>query len=424
MKITKSKAVRFLFVAVVVGITVGSAGCRMTTSPGFLSDPVISNNKHHQNTVNINVELAQNGTWFPMEMNEVEKAIRNSITKNALFQEIVDNKLGADYVLNVEIVKFIDPGTFSLSGSFTAVVEAVWTLTDNKNVKVVMQQTIKSPYTEWSLGDAGDKVTRARMGAVRDNIHLGLTAISELKLNSIVKDDAKPVSNEKIAIAAPAHQVIADYKNYILSRTLGTIAQTVDLFPAARSKGEISIEQVYSNSNNDSYRQTVTIWNHEGICVHDFNNGRQDFYFGAGVLVAGSNQSLDQVSERATKWVHGFKGSISSLADGQHLVASISEKEMMGMPIAPGETRVTVMRTQNSWPEFNFPYPATQLKVVRDYETSGGYITVDEIALYSSEVGCAIPVTKNGVVINGNLLFGEKSKSSVKTLSYKLVQLH
>ena len=62
--------------------------------------------------------------------------------------------------------------------------EAAWSLINNANKDVVMRESIKSSHTA-TMGDTllGAKRFRLAMeGAVRENINLGLTAISRLQL--------------------------------------------------------------------------------------------------------------------------------------------------------------------------------------------------------------------------------------------------
>jgi len=62
--------------------------------------------------------------------------------------------------------------------------EAGWSLIDAKNKKIVMKESIKSTYTA-SLSESVIGATRYRLaveGAARENIRLGLIAISKLKL--------------------------------------------------------------------------------------------------------------------------------------------------------------------------------------------------------------------------------------------------
>ncbi len=109
-----------------------------------------------------------------------------------------------------------------------------------------------------------------------------------------------------------------------------------------------------------------------------------------------------------------YEGDIAALRPGQTLVAKLKSSGQ------PGETRITVEDTRESWPEYGYTRPATRLKVVRDFETGPGYLKVEETVLYSPEVGCTIPVAQDFTEINGNRMFGSKT---VSKLSGKVLEV-
>ena len=108
------------------------------------------------------------------------KAIEESIIKSGLFTQAVQAK-DSDYMINVSIVYISKP---LFGASFTVNMETGWSLVNTVGKDSVMRESIKSSSTA-TTGDAFSGVTRLRLaveGAARENIRLGLIAISKLQL--------------------------------------------------------------------------------------------------------------------------------------------------------------------------------------------------------------------------------------------------
>lgn len=108
------------------------------------------------------------------------KAIEESIIKSGLFTQVVHAK-DSDYMINVSIVYISKP---LFGASFTVNMETGWSLVNTVGKDSVMRESIKSSFTA-TTGDAFGANTRLRLaveGAARENIRLGLIAISKLQL--------------------------------------------------------------------------------------------------------------------------------------------------------------------------------------------------------------------------------------------------
>lgn len=108
------------------------------------------------------------------------KAIEESIIKSGLFTQVIHAK-GSDYTLSVTIINMSKP---LFGASFTVSMETAWSLVNTVSQDVVMRESIKSSYTA-TMGESLVGVTRLRLaveGAARENIRLGLIAISKLRL--------------------------------------------------------------------------------------------------------------------------------------------------------------------------------------------------------------------------------------------------
>jgi len=108
-------------------------------------------------------------------------ALEEAIIKSSLFARVV-HAGSADYALNVNVVYASKP---IFGKSLTVKMEAGWSLIDTATQAVVMREPIKSSY-KTTPEDALGATTRLRLaveGAARENIRLGLSAISRLQLN-------------------------------------------------------------------------------------------------------------------------------------------------------------------------------------------------------------------------------------------------
>lgn len=178
---------RILFlplIAIFVSTIGGLSGC---TSPASQKGMVVSNipDVHrHSSTVAIisqgsNVGSVGGGSGIIISSDDFAEAIKESIIKNGLFTKVIHDK-DADYILYVIIVHTSLPG---VGTKCTVNIFAEWSLFDSGNHNV-MKETIKSSHTA-TMGDTIVAPTRFRLaveGAVRENIRLGLIAISKLKL--------------------------------------------------------------------------------------------------------------------------------------------------------------------------------------------------------------------------------------------------
>lgn len=111
---------------------------------------------------------------------DLRAAIESSVTKSALFQQVVQGKSG-DYELSVTVTKLSKP---MFGASFTVDMEAGWTLVKVSDKSIVMRKSITSTHTA-TMSDAFVGVTRLRLaveGAARNNIKSGLEQIAALNL--------------------------------------------------------------------------------------------------------------------------------------------------------------------------------------------------------------------------------------------------
>jgi hypothetical protein len=110
----------------------------------------------------------------------LQQAVAAAINQSKVFARTVEGKTG-DYALNVSLFSVSQP---SFGFSFTVGVEMGWTLTRVDTGAVVWQEAIKSQHTT-GTNEAFVGVTRLKIateGAVRDNIALGISKLSALKL--------------------------------------------------------------------------------------------------------------------------------------------------------------------------------------------------------------------------------------------------
>ncbi len=180
-----NRAVSFaLLIIMAVGVVWGLSGCSTPTATreGMILDPVPVLQKHPYSVALRTQGGIETGTTdFPGIPNEdFSKAIEESIIKTGLFTKVIQIN-GADYSLDVSIISMSKP---LIGTSFTVNLETGWSLVKTANKEVVMRESIKSSNTA-TMGDAFVGVTRFRLaveGAARENIRLGLLAISKLQL--------------------------------------------------------------------------------------------------------------------------------------------------------------------------------------------------------------------------------------------------
>ena len=109
------------------------------------------------------------------------KAIEESIIKSGLFDASSCTLKTLIILINVSIVYISKP---LFGASFTVNMETGWSLVNTVGKDSVMRESIKSSFTA-TTGDAFGANTRLRLaveGAARENIRLGLIAISKLQL--------------------------------------------------------------------------------------------------------------------------------------------------------------------------------------------------------------------------------------------------
>jgi len=159
------------------------AGCATTATHEGMTPLTFAEGTRHQKTVSVNVEggreLDALGRTGISDL-ELKKALLAAITKAQTFSQVIEGK-GSDYLLTVAIFSTEQP-VFGLS--FTAKLEAGWTLKRAASGETVWQEAIKSEHTA-TTGDAFVGATRLRLaveGAARNNISLGLAKIAKLSL--------------------------------------------------------------------------------------------------------------------------------------------------------------------------------------------------------------------------------------------------
>lgn len=179
----KNRSRKLSLLIIIVGITSGLSGCASPATKDAMTPHSIPDIHRHQKTIMIRTQGGnETGALDSSNIsnNDFANAIEESIVKTRLFTEVIHGN-GSDYILNVTIANMSKPlfGT-----SFTVDIEAAWSLAEAVSKNVVMRKSIKSSFTA-TMGDAFVGVTRFRLaleGAARENIRLGLTAISKLQL--------------------------------------------------------------------------------------------------------------------------------------------------------------------------------------------------------------------------------------------------
>jgi len=170
-----------LFIVMLTSIAGGLAGCSTTLNKEGMIASSIQETQRHKKTVAIKTQGGGETGPFNISNEDFAKAIEDSIMQNGLFTQVIHGD-NSDYILNVTIADISKP--LGLGFSFSVSMEAGWSLIDAKNKKIVMKESIKSTYTA-SLSESVIGASRYRLaveGAVRENIRLGLIAVSKLKL--------------------------------------------------------------------------------------------------------------------------------------------------------------------------------------------------------------------------------------------------
>jgi len=172
-----------LVLAVLVSAIFGLFGCASHATKEAMISLNIPSIQKHKHTVAIRTQGgSETGALdVPRIANDdFAEAIKKSIIENGLFTKVIHGS-DSDYNLNVNIVNMSTP---MFGASMTASMEAAWSLQNNKNQHVVMRESIKSSYTaEAFAAFAGVKRVRLAVeGVARENIRIGLMAISKLKL--------------------------------------------------------------------------------------------------------------------------------------------------------------------------------------------------------------------------------------------------
>lgn len=179
----KKTFIKLLTISTALFIFSNISGCSSPVSKEAIVVSQIAVSKHHDKSVSVvtqggNETTAMDSTNISDE--ELAAAITESITRNKLFQKVIQGGQ-SDYRLNVSIINMSKP-VFGLT--FTVQMEAAWSLVNVKDNSVVMRETINSTHTT-SFSEAFAAVTRLKLaveGAVKENIRLGLTKISQLDL--------------------------------------------------------------------------------------------------------------------------------------------------------------------------------------------------------------------------------------------------
>ncbi|MFZ4285045.1 PDZ domain-containing protein [Variovorax sp. HJSM1_2] len=198
--------------------------------------------------------------------------------------------------------------------------------------------------------------------------------------------------------------------------TKSKIQQTKALFPTSNGNKVLTLKlsgTILNEAGQEQYAENalpvsydIKIYQKNGICNWDLSNGNTWFYFGAGLLSAGAIGPMLDADTVTLRQMPSFSGSLVGLSPQQTLQMSASA----------GDTKITVEETKASWPEFNFPYAGTRLSITRNYEPMF-YYDREQVALYSPDVGCAIPISQKAVRNTGNRLFGHKTTFTEKALS-------
>ena len=198
-------------------------------------------------------------------------------------------------------------------------------------------------------------------------------------------------------------------ESLITEKTRSEMQGSRSLFPSGAGGSSASLSMA-GNVHFDK-RFNLKIQKIGDVCSWQTDFGATLFYHGAGVILAGVPDGFFVVDRNSLAVGQKFSGAIASMSAGQRLLVELTGTRL------PGEIRVDVGESKDSWPEFNYPYSGTRLTIIRDYETNGGYAKSEEVAIYSSAIGCAVPVSQDITLINGNKLFGDKTRFSLKAIA-------
>ena len=176
---TVSMALLIILVSAIGGLS----GCATPAATKAMVTDSISVLQKHPYTVSVRTQGgAETGVmdYSNISNDNFAKAIEESIIKSGIFTKVIQTQ-DSNYSLNVTIINFSKP---LFGASFTVEMETAWSLVNTVSKDIVMRESIKSSYTA-TMGDALIGATRIRLaleGSARENIRLGLLAISKLQL--------------------------------------------------------------------------------------------------------------------------------------------------------------------------------------------------------------------------------------------------
>lgn len=179
----KNRALSIALLIVLAGAIGGLSGCASPAATKAMVTNSVPVLQKHPYTVSVRTQGgSETGAvdFSHISNDDFAKAIEESIIKSGLFSKVIQTQ-DSDYSLNVAIIDISKPlfGT-----SFTVSMEAAWSLVNMASKEVVMRESVKSSYTA-TMGDAFVGATRFRLameGSARENIRLGLIAVSKLQL--------------------------------------------------------------------------------------------------------------------------------------------------------------------------------------------------------------------------------------------------
>jgi len=161
------------------------SGCASPASKDGMVIDSIANVQQHNKTVLIKTQGGKEtgaADTPNISNNSFSAAIEESVINSGIFTQVIHGD-NSDYILNVAIINMSKP---LFGASFTVSMEAAWSLSDSVTKKMHWRESITSSHTA-TMGDSMMGVKRLRLaveGAARENIRLGLMAISKLDLNS------------------------------------------------------------------------------------------------------------------------------------------------------------------------------------------------------------------------------------------------
>lgn len=178
-----NRAISMTLLIMLVSAIGGLSGCASpATKKGMVTESIYVLHQH-PHTVSVSTQGGRETGAIDVtniSNDDFAKAIEESIIKSGLFTKVIETQ-DSDYSLTVTIINFSKP---LFGGSFTVEMEAAWSLINTVSKDIIMRESIKSSYTA-TMGDAFVGATRFRLaleGSARENIRLGLLAISKLQL--------------------------------------------------------------------------------------------------------------------------------------------------------------------------------------------------------------------------------------------------